>query len=123
MCVVLRVLVQGICSYLGGNATAEETEVAKKNLDSIDQELGASNHGLLNDQEVHRLEDDLAVVYYQLGTAVRKLSVDLTHAFVLNRHSFLSFGGNICLVSPNLHNSSFFNHFSSCNNFVSIKSV
>ncbi|KAI3355700.1 hypothetical protein L3Q82_004290 [Scortum barcoo] len=65
----VRVLVQGICSYLGGSATAEETEVAKKNLDSIDQELGASGHGLLDDQEVHRLEDDLAVVYYQLGTA------------------------------------------------------
>ncbi|CAK6968507.1 uncharacterized protein LOC121907358 [Scomber scombrus] len=67
----VRVLVQGICSYLGGSATAEETELAKKNLDHIDQELGASGHGLLDDQEVHRLEDDLAVVYYQLGTAVR----------------------------------------------------
>ncbi len=74
VCVVLRVQVQSICSYLGGSATAEETEVAKKNLDSIDQELGASGHGLLDDQEVHRLEDDLSVVYYQLGTAVRKLS-------------------------------------------------
>ncbi|KAM8749387.1 uncharacterized protein AB9X84_014245 [Acanthopagrus schlegelii] len=70
----VRVQVQGICSYLGGSATAEETEVAKKNLDSIDQELGASGHGLLDDQEVHRLEDDLAVVYYQLGTAVRAQS-------------------------------------------------
>ncbi|XP_074513932.1 uncharacterized protein LOC141781883 [Sebastes fasciatus] len=67
----VRVLVQGICSYLGGKATAEESEGAKKNLDHIDQELGASGHGLLDDQEVHRLEDDLAVVYYQLGTAVR----------------------------------------------------
>lgn len=84
MCVVLRVLVQGICSYLGGSATAEETEVAKKNLDHIDQELGASGLGLLDDQEVHRLEDDLAVVYYQLGTAVRKL----THA--VRRANFLS---------------------------------
>ncbi|XP_051260290.1 uncharacterized protein LOC127365828 [Dicentrarchus labrax] len=70
----VRVQVQGICSYLGGSATAEETEVAKKNLDHIDQELGASGHGLLDDQEVHRLEDDLAVVYYQLGTAVRAQS-------------------------------------------------
>ncbi|XP_044222222.1 uncharacterized protein LOC122992472 [Thunnus albacares] len=70
----VRVLVQGICSYLGGSATAEETEVAKKNLDQIDQELGASGNGLLDDQEVHRLEDDLAVVYYQLGTAVRAQS-------------------------------------------------
>ncbi|KAM7406914.1 hypothetical protein PAMA_002893 [Pampus argenteus] len=67
----VRVLVQGICSYLGGSATAEETDVAKKNLDHIDQELGASGHGLLDDKEVHQLEDDLAVVYYQLGTAVR----------------------------------------------------
>lgn len=67
----VRVLVQGICSYLGGSSTAEEAEVAKKNLDHIDQELGASGHGLLEDGEVHQLEDDLAVVYYQLGTAVR----------------------------------------------------
>ncbi|XP_034741261.1 uncharacterized protein LOC117952814 [Etheostoma cragini] len=70
----VRVLVQGICSYLGDSATAEESEGAKKNLDHIDQELGASGHGLLDDQEVHRLEDDLAVVYYQLGTAVRAQS-------------------------------------------------
>ncbi|XP_056246135.1 uncharacterized protein LOC130178064 [Seriola aureovittata] len=70
----VRVLVQGICSYLGGSATAEETELAKKNLDHIDQELGATGHGLLDDQEVHGLEDDLAVVYYQLGTAVRAQS-------------------------------------------------
>ncbi|KAK1903122.1 Protein rapunzel [Dissostichus eleginoides] len=67
----VRVLVQGICSYLGGSASAEESEAAKKNLDSMDQELGAGGAGLLDDQEVHRLEDDLAVVYYQLGTAVR----------------------------------------------------
>lgn len=80
VCVELRVLVQGICSYLGGSATAEEAEVAKKNLDHIDQELGTSGHGLLDDQEIHRLEDDLAVVYYQLGVAVRKLSLNLTHA-------------------------------------------
>ncbi|XP_028993414.1 uncharacterized protein LOC114847634 isoform X2 [Betta splendens] len=70
----VRVLVQGICSYLGGGATAEETEVVRKNLDHIDQELGTSGHGLLEDQEVHWLEDDLAVVYYQLGTAVRAQS-------------------------------------------------
>ncbi|XP_058469761.1 uncharacterized protein LOC131443801 [Solea solea] len=70
----VRVLVQGICSYLSGSATVEETEVAKKNLDHIDQELGASGQGLLEDNEVHRLEDDLAVVYYQLGTAVRAQS-------------------------------------------------
>nr|XP_046261045.1 uncharacterized protein LOC124067591 isoform X4 [Scatophagus argus] len=67
----VRVLVQGVCSYLGGSSTPEETEMAKKNLDHIDQELGVSGQGLLDDQEVHRLEDDLAVVYYQLGTAVR----------------------------------------------------
>lgn len=85
MYVILRVQVQGICSYLGGSATAEETEVAKKNLDSIDQELGASGHGLLDDREVHQLEDDLAVVYYQLGTAVRTLSLELTHAVIFSR--------------------------------------
>ncbi|KAK5920560.1 hypothetical protein CgunFtcFv8_024357 [Champsocephalus gunnari] len=67
----VRVLVQDICSYLGGSGSAEESEAAKKNLDSMDQELGAGGAGLLDDQEVHRLEDDLAVVYYQLGTAVR----------------------------------------------------
>ncbi|KAL3969587.1 membrane-associated guanylate kinase-related [Sarotherodon galilaeus] len=70
----VRVLVQGICSYLGGSATQEETELAKKNLDHIDQELGATSYGLLKDQEVHQLENDLAVVYYQLGTAVRAQS-------------------------------------------------
>ncbi|KAF7649166.1 hypothetical protein LDENG_00145790 [Lucifuga dentata] len=70
----MRVLVQGICSYLGSSATAEEAELVKKNLDQIDQELGASGHGLLEDQEVHQLEDDLTVVYYQLGTAVRAQS-------------------------------------------------
>lgn len=93
MSVVLRVLVQGICSYLGGSATAEETEVSKKNLDHIDQELGESGHGLLDDQEVHRLEDDLAVVYYQLGTAVSNLS--LIHAVIHSRVKYLSgyFGG------------------------------
>lgn len=85
---VLRVLVQGICSYLGGSATAEETELAKKNLDNIDQELGASGHGLLDDKEVHQLEDDLAVVYYQLGTAVRKLSLDLSHAVPFSKADF-----------------------------------
>ena len=60
----------------------EETAGAKKDLDHIDQELGASGGGLLDDQEVHRLEDDLAVVYYQLGTAVRKLTLDLIHAVI-----------------------------------------
>lgn len=90
MCVLLRVVVQGICSYLGGSATAEEAEAAKKNLDHIDQELGASGHGLLEDQEVHRLEDDLAVVYYQLGTAVRKVSLNLKHGVILSTAACLS---------------------------------
>lgn len=75
--ILVRVLVQGVCSYLGGSATAEETELAKKNLDYIDLELGTSGQGLMNDEEVHRLEDDLAVVYYQLGTAVRAQSPTL----------------------------------------------
>lgn len=77
MCLPLRTLVQGICSYLNGNATAEESEGTKKNLEHIDQELGASGHGLLDDQEVCRLEDDLAAVYCQLSATVRKLSLDL----------------------------------------------
>ena len=80
-----RVLVQGICSYLGGSGSAEESEAAKKNLDSMDQELGAGGAGLLDDQEVHRLEDDLAVVYYQLGTAVRKHCLGLKHEGSLSR--------------------------------------
>ena len=67
----MRVLVEGVCSYLGGSATSEETDLTKKNLDYIDKELGSASQGLLKDQEVHRLEDDLAVVYYQLGAAVR----------------------------------------------------
>lgn len=67
-----------MCSYLSGNATAEESEVAKKNLEHIDQELGASGHGLLDDQEVRQLEDDLAAVYYQLGAAVRKFLLTCT---------------------------------------------
>ncbi|KAJ7984299.1 hypothetical protein DPEC_G00363320 [Dallia pectoralis] len=67
----MRTLVEGICDYLGGSASTEETDLARKNLDYIDQELGAAGQGLLTDQEVHRLEDDLAVVYYQLGMAVR----------------------------------------------------
>lgn len=70
----VRVLVQGICSYLSGSATADETEVVKKTLDHIDQELGASCQGLLEDKEVHQLEDDLAVVYYQLGIVVKAQS-------------------------------------------------
>ncbi|KAJ0047346.1 hypothetical protein NL108_002510, partial [Boleophthalmus pectinirostris] len=67
-------LVQGICSYLDGSATAEETETVKKNLEHLDQELSVSEQGLLGDREVHCLEDDLAVVYNQLTTAVRAQS-------------------------------------------------
>ncbi|CAL8240454.1 unnamed protein product [Merluccius merluccius] len=67
----MRVLVQGICTYLGGEATQEEAELARKNLDYIDQELAAGGQGLLCDKEIHELEGDLAVVYYQLGVAVR----------------------------------------------------
>ena len=70
---VIRGLVQGISSYLGGGATQEEAALSRKNLDYIDQELGAGKQGLLLDKEVHELEGDLAVVYYQLGTAVRTL--------------------------------------------------
>lgn len=48
--------------------------MVKKNLEHIDHELSASGQGLLEDKEVHSLEDDLAVVYYQLGTTVRAQS-------------------------------------------------
>ncbi|CAB1328849.1 unnamed protein product [Coregonus sp. 'balchen'] len=67
----MTTLVEGMCTYLGGSASAEATDLARNNLDYIDQELGAAGQGLLTDQEVHLLEDDLAVLYYQLGAAVR----------------------------------------------------
>lgn len=67
----MKVLVEGICSYLGGSATTEDTDLVKKNLDHIDQELSSFGPGLISDKEVHRLEDDLVVVYNQLGTAIR----------------------------------------------------
>lgn len=72
-----RTLAQSVCSYLNGIATAEESDVAKKHLDVIDQELAASGHGLLDDQEVCQLEDDLAAAYCQLSASVRKLSGSL----------------------------------------------
>ncbi|XP_072301143.1 uncharacterized protein [Eucyclogobius newberryi] len=70
----VKVLVQSICSYLDGRSSAEETEAVKKSLEHMDQELSASGQGLLDDREVHCLEDDLAVVYNQLTTAVRAQS-------------------------------------------------
>lgn len=70
----VKVLVHSICSYLDGSASAEEIEMVKKNLEHIDQELSASGQGLLKDNDVCSLEDDLAVVYYQLGTTVRAQS-------------------------------------------------
>ncbi|XP_066563664.1 uncharacterized protein LOC136751787 [Amia ocellicauda] len=66
----MRALVLGVCSYLDGSAKPEEVEFVKKNLDIIDQEMG-QGRGLLKDAEVHSCEDDLAVVYYQLGAVVR----------------------------------------------------
>ncbi|XP_064185809.1 uncharacterized protein LOC135251880 [Anguilla rostrata] len=67
----LRGLVQNICSYLDGNDAPEELDLVKKNLDHIDQELSEAGRGLLADEEVHRLEGDLALVYGQLGALVR----------------------------------------------------
>ncbi|KAG5283089.1 hypothetical protein AALO_G00038180 [Alosa alosa] len=67
----MKVLVEGISSYLGGSATPEDTDLVKKNLDHIDQELSSFGPGLITDVEIHRLEDDLVVVYNQLGTAIR----------------------------------------------------
>lgn len=67
----MRVLVEGVCAYLSGAASAEDTDQIKKHLDHIDNELGSFGAGLLNDQEVHGLEDDLIAVYNQLGATVR----------------------------------------------------
>ncbi|MGH0138577.1 UNVERIFIED_CONTAM: hypothetical protein FKN15_072999 [Acipenser sinensis] len=66
----LQALVLGVCSYLDGTAKPEDAEFVKKNLDQIDREL-STGHGLLKDTEVHSCEDDLVVVYYQLGAVVR----------------------------------------------------
>ncbi|KAJ0005854.1 hypothetical protein NQD34_015748 [Periophthalmus magnuspinnatus] len=70
----VKALVQAISSYLDGSSSAEETETVKKNLEHLDQELSISEQGLLGDTEVQHLEDDLAVVYNQLTTAVRAQS-------------------------------------------------
>lgn len=67
----MRVVVEGICSYLGGNAGSDDVDLVKKNLDHIDRELNSFGPGLLTDEEVHRLEYDLVVVYNQLGASVR----------------------------------------------------
>ncbi|TSM94699.1 hypothetical protein Baya_8494 [Bagarius yarrelli] len=67
----MRVLVEGICSYLSGSASSEDLDLVKKNLDHIDRELSSFGPGLLTDEEVHCLEYDLAVVYNQLGASVR----------------------------------------------------
>lgn len=67
----MKGLVQGICSCLGDSANPEDTDLVKKNLDHIDQELSSFGPGLIHDTEVHRLEDDLVVVYNQLGTTIR----------------------------------------------------
>ncbi|KAG9271354.1 uncharacterized protein LOC125805065 [Astyanax mexicanus] len=67
----MRVLVEGICTYLNGNATSDDMDLVKKNLDHIDHEFSSFGPGLLTDQEVHCLENDLAVVYSQLGASVR----------------------------------------------------
>ncbi|KAK1169627.1 hypothetical protein AOXY_G8468 [Acipenser oxyrinchus oxyrinchus] len=66
----LQALVSGVCSYLDGTAKPDDAEFVKKNLDLIDREL-STGHGLLKDTEVHSCEDDLVVVYYQLGAVVR----------------------------------------------------
>ncbi|KAK7939656.1 hypothetical protein WMY93_002982 [Mugilogobius chulae] len=88
----VKVLVQGICSYLDGTSSTEEMEAVKKSLEQIDQELSASGQGLLDDREVHRLEDDLALVYNQLTTVVRaqsdftKKETDVFLQFVKDYH-------------------------------------
>ncbi|KAL6484816.1 hypothetical protein MHYP_G00068610 [Metynnis hypsauchen] len=67
----MRVLVEGICTYLSGSTTSDDMDLVKKNLDHIDNQLSSFGPGLLTDQEVHRLEYDLVVVYNQLGASVR----------------------------------------------------
>ncbi|XP_051782152.1 uncharacterized protein LOC114650736 [Erpetoichthys calabaricus] len=66
----MRALVLGICSFLDGSAKVDEIDFVKKNLDLIDRELG-TGQGLLKDAEVHSFEDDVVVVYYQLGAVIR----------------------------------------------------
>lgn len=67
----VRVFVEGVCAFLTGTASAEDTDQVKKSLDHIDNEIGSFGPGLLNDQEVHCLEDDLITVYNQLGATIR----------------------------------------------------
>nr|XP_015219517.1 PREDICTED: uncharacterized protein LOC107079477 [Lepisosteus oculatus] len=66
----MRALVLGVCSYLDGSAKPDEVDFVKKNLDLIDRELGRGR-GLLRDAEVHGFEDDVVVVYCQLGAVLR----------------------------------------------------
>lgn len=67
----MRVLVEGICAYLSGSVTSDDMDLVKKNMDHIDHELSSFGPGLLTDQEVHCLEDDVVVVYNQLGATIR----------------------------------------------------
>ncbi|KAJ8283103.1 hypothetical protein COCON_G00056220 [Conger conger] len=67
----LRGVVQNISSYLGGSGTPEELELVKKHLEHMEQELCAGGLGLLEDEEVHALEGDVALAFAQLGALVR----------------------------------------------------
>ncbi|XP_014351234.1 uncharacterized protein LOC106705774 [Latimeria chalumnae] len=66
----LRSLSLGIVTYLQDNAKPEELEFVKKNLEIIDRELSAGK-GLINDCDVKYCEDNIVVVYYQLGLSIR----------------------------------------------------
>ncbi|CAH2301452.1 Hypothetical predicted protein [Pelobates cultripes] len=63
-------VVLGIVAQINGSATAEELEIVKKSLESIDKELAAGK-GLMRDTDVTRCEDDMTVVYQQLSAVIR----------------------------------------------------
>nr|XP_033803740.1 uncharacterized protein LOC117362074 [Geotrypetes seraphini] len=66
----MKSMVLGIEAYLQGTAKAEELEFVQKNLDAIDKQL-ASGRGLVHNADVVYCEDNISVVYYQLGMVVR----------------------------------------------------
>ncbi|KAM8975513.1 uncharacterized protein RCH25_018493 [Pelodytes ibericus] len=63
-------VVLGIVAQIKGSASAEELDLVRKNLESIDREL-AAGQGLMRDSDVTRCEDDITVVYQQLTSVVR----------------------------------------------------
>uniref|UniRef100_A0A8C5M0P4 Uncharacterized protein n=1 Tax=Leptobrachium leishanense TaxID=445787 RepID=A0A8C5M0P4_9ANUR len=66
----INAIVMGLVAQIKSLATAEELELVKKTLESIDKELAAGK-GLMRDMDVTRCEDDISVVYQQLASVVR----------------------------------------------------